>query len=186
MHRDYKYMESWEAVRLAKELSGFTTSQIAARSGISEPMIKRYLERGDGNYNQALDKIPALCRGFGNKVLLHWAEAQIDQEEECPPAESRADVFTAVARVCAIVGDVQRVLANTQQTGIGPHEARELRSHLDDVVAECKVAKGSIAHMAEHKDITTCVPLPSIATDVSEGQGFAAFIKRIFKGGSHD
>ena len=60
--------------------------------------LRRYLQNADG-YAPGLDKLPALCTAMDNAVLLEWLEAKLErQPEDVPPARSRAEVLTAMAR----------------------------------------------------------------------------------------
>ncbi|MBP9497204.1 MAG: XRE family transcriptional regulator, partial [Bilophila sp.] len=52
------------------------------------------------------------------------------------------------------LGNVQRILAETQV--IVPHNARKLRSALNGVITECRVAKESLQPLAARKDLAEC------------------------------
>lgn len=62
--------------------------------------------------------------------------------------------MTSVVRAGAALGNVQRILAETQV--IVPHNARKLRSALNDVITECRVAKESLQPLAARKDLAEC------------------------------
>ena len=139
---DLKNMTGTEAFRLAKDESALTIEEIAERLTVSPSVIKRYLNAGD-NYLPSLEMIPRLCSTLGNNILLRWLEAQVEAEENAvPPAQNRTEVLTSVVRAGAALGNVQRILAETQV--IVPHNARKLRSALNDVITECRVAKESL------------------------------------------
>ncbi len=105
-----------------------TAEEIAKEAGTSASVIRRYLQRGDG-YEPGLSRIPALCLAMRNDVLLRWIEAQLErQPHDIPPAQNRAAVLTAVARVAACLGDVQRRLAESESRGIDPACARTARA----------------------------------------------------------
>ena len=98
---------------------------------------------------------------LGNTILLQWLEAQVESEEESvPPAQSRAEVLTSVARASVALGDVQRIIVESKV--IAPHHARGIRSALNDVITECRIAKESLQPLAAHRDMTRCAPLFSL------------------------
>lgn len=151
---DLKNMTGTEALQLAKDESRLTIEEIAKRLAVSSSVIKRYLNTGD-NYLPSLEMIPRLCSTLGNNILLRWLEAQVEVEENAiPPAQNRTEVLTSVVRAGAALGNVQRILAETQV--IVPHNARTIRSALNDVIAECRVAKESLQPLAARKDLTEC------------------------------
>ena len=157
---DYKNMTAKEAVREAWELSSCTSCVAAERAGVPHSTFKRYLERD--SYLPGIDKAPDLCRAFGNRVILDWIEAQLEPEPESTPARSRAEVLTDIARASMALSDVQRVLVETESSGIGPHHARQLRSHLNDVIRECQDVKARLGHIASKQSIADCDPLASL------------------------
>lgn len=146
---DYQNMTATEAVRLAKDVSGLTAEEIAGEMRVSASVIRRYLQRGD-DYEPNLSRIPALCRAMRNNILLSWIEAQLErQPHEVPPAKSRAEVLTAVARVSACLGDAQRRLAESEAKGIDPACARDVRGLLGDVIEDCRVCMAMLQHVAQ-------------------------------------
>ena len=143
---DLKNMTGTEAFQLAKDESALTIEEIAERLTVSPS--------GD-NYLPSLEMIPRLCSTLGNNILLRWLEAQVEAEENAvPPAQNRTEVLTSVVRAGAALGNVQRILAETQV--IVPHNARKLRSALNDVITECRVAKESLQPLAARKDLAEC------------------------------
>ena len=109
---------SWlEALRYAKDISGLTAEEIAARMFVKPSIVRRYLQNADG-YAPGLDKLPALCTAMDNAVLLEWLEAQLErQPEDVPPARSRAEVLTAVApawETCSAAWPTARAAALTR------------------------------------------------------------------------
>ena len=151
---DLKNMTGTEAFQLAKDESALTIEEIAERLTVSPSVIKHYLNAGD-NYLPSLEMIPRLCSTLGNNILLRWLEAQVEAEENAvPPAQNRTEVLTSVVRAGAALGNVQRILAETQV--IVPHNARKLRSALNDVITECRVAKESLQPLAARKDLAEC------------------------------
>ena len=159
---DYQNMTATEAMRHAKDVSGLTAEEIAAAVGASAAVIRRYLQRGD-DYAPGLDRIPALCRAMRNTVLIQWLEAQLERQSKCVrPAQSRAEVLTAVARVSACVGDVQRRLAESEGRGIDPTCARDVRGLVGDVIEDCRVVMAMVQHVARCADRSECEPLMSV------------------------
>ena len=71
-------------------------------------------------------------------------------------------MLTAVARVAASLGDVQRRLAESEARGIDPACARDVRSLIQDVIEDCRYAQAMLAEQASHADITEADPLPSL------------------------
>ena len=157
---DYQNMSAVEAVRHAKAVSGMTVEQIAKAAGMPVSTIRKYMERDTG-YSPSLERIPTLCRALGNVVLVQWIEAQLDVPV-ATPARSRAEVLTAMARAAACMGDAQRVLADCEGRGIDPACARDVRSLLGDVIAECRQAQASLAEQASYRDMTEVAPLASV------------------------
>ena len=161
---DYETMTANDAMRAAKEASGMTDKEISDKTGIPISVIRQYLCRENG-YRPGLDKIPALCRALGNTILLKWLDAQCDMRAEAArtaPATSRAEVLTSVARVSAYVGDAQRRLADSEERGIDPACARDVRGLLSDVEEECRVARAKLLPMAQLASRAECDPLMSV------------------------
>ena len=147
-------MTATEAMRHAKDVSGLTAEEIAAAAGLSAAVVRRYLQRGD-DYAPGLDKIPALCRAMHNTVLIQWQQAQLErQAEDIPPARTRAQVLTAVARAAASMGDVQRRLADAC--------ARDVGGLVGDVIEDCRVVMAMLQHVAQCADRTECDVLLSM------------------------
>jgi transcriptional regulator with XRE-family HTH domain len=160
---DYQTMTSVEAIRYAKELSGLTAEEAASRAGVSAVVMRRYL-RTDDDSSPGLDLSPALCRAFGNPAILVWLAAQAEQGSvDIPQAQSRADVLTAVARAAASLGDVQRCLADSENSGVTPAVAREVRSLLLEVEADTRRAYLMLHEQAQHKNPRAVPPLASLA-----------------------
>lgn len=153
---DYQNMTATEAMRHAKDVSGLTAEEIGAAAGVSAAVVRRYLQRGD-DYTPGLDRIPDLCRAMHNTVLIQWQQAKLErQAEDVPPARSRAEVLTAVARVAASMGDVQRRLAESEVGGIDPASARDVRGLMGDVIEDCRVVMAMLQHVAQCADRTKC------------------------------
>lgn len=166
---DYQTMSHVDAMREAKAASGMTDEEIAKAANISVHAVRQYQRPRDG-YAPGLDKIPTLCRVMGNNILLSWIQAQADPRALCdiPPATSRAEVLTAVARVSATLGDAQRRLADSELSGIDPECARDVRGLMNDVIEDCRVVMAKLLPIAQFKDRTRCYPLLSKANDGSK------------------
>ena len=111
---DYRNMTVTDAVRHAKDLSGMTAGEIASASGIGLASVTRYFRQEEG-YSPGLEAVPRLCRAMGNTVLVDWLLAQTDRDAPVPPAKSRAEVLTSVARAAAALGDASRMLAESER-----------------------------------------------------------------------
>lgn len=149
---DWKNISAIEALRLAKDATSLTDEELARRMGISAHVVRRYFRQQDG-YMPGLDKIAPLCEALGNRIILNWLEAQIERERvDAPPARSRAQVLTAVTRAAACMGDVQRVLADSEESGIDPEMARELRSQLKEVMDQCQHCRAMLNDTAKARD----------------------------------
>ena len=160
---DFECMTWLEALRFAKDESGLTSEEIAIRMGVKPSVVRRYLQNTDG-YAPGLDKLPDFCSAVENTVILRWLEAQINEYQyDIPPAKSRAEVLTAVARVSAALGDVQRRLADSEVGGLDSNCAREIRSSLADVIGECREVMAMLKTMASHSHNNEA-PLASLAT----------------------
>ena len=166
---DYQTMSHVDAMREAKAASGMTDEEIAKAANISVHAVRQYQRPRDG-YSPGLDKIPTLCRLMGNNILLSWIQAQADTRARCdiPPATSRAEVLTAVARVSATLGDAQRRLADSELSGIDPECARDVRGLMNDVIEDCRVVMAKLLPIAQFRDRTRCYPLLSKAHSGSE------------------
>ncbi len=166
---DYQTMSHVDAMREAKAASGMTDEEIAKAANISVHAVRQYQRPRDG-YAPGLDKIPTLCRVMGNNILLSWIQAQADTRALCdiPPATSRAEVLTAVARVSATLGDAQRRLADSEHSGIDPECARDVRGLMNDVIEDCRVVMAKLLPIAQFKDRTRCYPLLSKANNGSK------------------
>lgn len=166
---DYQTMSHVDAMREAKAASGMTDEEIAKAANISVHAVRQYQRPRDG-YAPGLDKIPTLCRVMGNNILLSWIQAQADPRALCdiPPATSRAEVLTAVARVSATLGDAQRRLADSELSGIDPECARDVRGLMNDVIEDCRVVMAKLMPIAQFRDRTRCYPLLSKAHNGSE------------------
>ena len=166
---DYQTMSHVDAMREAKSASGMTDEEIAKAANISVHAVRQYQRPRDG-YAPGLDKIPTLCRVMGNNILLSWIQAQADTRARCdiPPATSRAEVLTAVARVSATLGDAQRRLADSELSGIDPECARDVRGLMNDVIEDCRVVMAKLLPIAQFRDRTRCYPLLSKARSGSE------------------
>ena len=166
---DYQTMSHVDAMREAKAASGMTDEEIAKAANISVHAVRQYQRPRDG-YAPGLDKIPTLCRVMGNNILLSWIQAQADTRALCdiPPATSRAEVLTAVARVSATLGDAQRRLADSELSGIDPECARDVRGLMNDVIEDCRVVMAKLLPIAQFRDRTKCYPLLSKARSGSE------------------
>lgn len=159
---DYKNMTATEAVRHSKDISGKTIDELSRLTGIRTPSFKRYMQNDEG-YCPGLDKLPAIIKALGNDEILNWLYVQLEHEpEKIVPAKSRAEVLTVVARANASLGDVQRVLADSEERGIDPPCAREARSLLQETIAQCRRAYAMLDEQASHRDITQIAPLASI------------------------
>lgn len=165
---DYQTMSHVDAMREAKAASGMTDEEIAKAANISVHAVRQYQRPRDG-YAPGLDKIPTLCRAMGNNILIQWIMAQADTRALCdiPPATSRAEVLTAVARVSATLGDAQRRLADSELSGIDPECARDVRGLMNDVIEDCRVVMAKLLPIAQFRDRTRCYPLLSKAQGCS-------------------
>ena len=162
---DYQNMSWLEALRYAKDVSGLTAEEIATRMGVKPSIVRRYLQHAEG-YAPGLDRLPALCAALGNTVLLQWLSAQVEPADaEVLPARDRAEVLTAVAAASAALGDVQRRLVETAQTGIDPVCARELRSMLLEVILECQRSQSMLLAQAQARDRTETEVLFSLKSE---------------------
>ncbi len=163
---DYRNMTATEVLRHAKEQSGKTAEEIAGALGVSIAVVTRYFRSAD-SYGPGLDKLPRLCKALGNTILVDWLIAQTQKREEMPAAQSRAEVLTAVARATAALGEVSKLLVETENGGINPEQARAIRSGLDDVKLACSVTQGMLDDLAASEKTEACV-LASLRDDSRE------------------
>ena len=144
---DYRNMTAIEALRYAKEQSGKTAEEIAGAFGAGTAVVTRYFRQAD-SYGPSLDKLPGLCKALGNTILVDWLRAQTQETDDMPAAQSRAEVLTAVARATTALGEVSRLLVETEHGGIGQEQARAIRSGLEDVKLACSVTQGMLDDLA--------------------------------------
>lgn len=90
---DLEMMTGKGALRLAKQESGLTQSEIAERLGVSHAVIKRYFNVND-NYMPSLEMIPRLCSVLGNDILMRWKRfAGRKSRRRCRAPGSRLRTF---------------------------------------------------------------------------------------------
>jgi len=90
-----------------------TADEIASAGGMGTASVNRYLRQEEA-YSPGLEAAPRLCRAMGNTVLVDWLLAQTDRDASVPPAQSRAEVLTSVARAAAALDDASRILVATE------------------------------------------------------------------------
>ena len=134
---DLKNMTGTEAFQLAKDESALLSKKSLFHR--SPSVIKRYLNAGT-TISPSLEMIPRLCSTLGNNILCAgWRRKSKRRKTPSPPPKKQdRGIDHSVVRAGA-AGNVQRILAETQV--IVPHNARKLRSALNDVITECRVAK---------------------------------------------
>lgn len=162
---DLRNMTVKEAFRAAKEASGLTFEEIAARSGCNLHSL-RHAAHETIEYGLRYADVPAICEALGNTILLQWLEAKTERPSVSmvSPAQSRADVLVAVSRSGAALGDVQRMVADMKV--IRPEDARELRSALMEVVCACRDAAAQLQPLAAARGIDECPALASLRPTV--------------------
>ena len=120
---DLGMMTGKAALRLAKEESGLTRDEIAARLGVSHSVTTRYFNI-NATYMPSLEMIPRLCLALGNDILMRSRE-EIEEEmvraanafeelrtlvNEDPPPSVR-DMQHAVNRLILELGCIQEILS---------------------------------------------------------------------------
>lgn len=149
---DLEVMSWQEALRYAKEKSGLTAEQIAKRMMVKTSVIRRYLQN-DSEYAPGLDKIASLCWAMNNTIVMQWLESQLeDYASYASPAKSRLEVMTAIAQISASLGDIQRILVDSEQGGIDRNRAKKIRGILAQVIEEARKSMGMIQFMAQDED----------------------------------
>lgn len=151
---DLKNMTGTEAFQLAKDESAITIEEIAERLTVSPSVIKRYLNAGGQLSPQpGNDTAPLFNTGQQYPFALAGGASRSGGKRRPPrPKQDRGIDLRGPRR--AALGNVQRILAETQV--IVPHNARKLRSALNDVITECRVAKESLQPLAARKDLAEC------------------------------
>lgn len=109
---DLGMMTGKAALRLAKEESGLTRSEIAERLGVSHSVTKRYFNIND-TYMPSLEMIPRLCLALGNDILMRWLEARLQGGESF----SREEIEEGMLRAANAFEEL-RVLATGE--GVSP------------------------------------------------------------------
>lgn len=128
MH-DLSKATSKEALHIAKQKSGLTENEIAARLGVSLSVVKRYFQRED-SYLPSLEMIPRLCAVFGNTLLLRWMEVQTEKEE----MPDRPTMLAAVLRASRKLEDLRTRLEKKESV---PLSMREMEEAVDALTLEC-------------------------------------------------
>ena len=144
---DFINMTSVEALRYAKQESGKTAGEIAGAIGVSLAVVNRYL-RLKNNYSPSLEILPKLCAAMGNTLILDWLMAQTGKKTHIEPAKSRAEVFTSVSKAMAALGEVSRILVETEGCGIDAEKAKAIRGAVEEVKKACEIIQGQLQRVA--------------------------------------
>lgn len=124
------FMNGKEAIRLAKEVSGLTESQIAAGLGVSVSVVKRYLKKDDA-YFPSLEMIPRLCAVLGNTILLDWQMRQLEREKN-----SCEDVLGVVPLAATTIMEAVEPLAE-MSPNVRRSRYEDIAEALDEVLLQC-------------------------------------------------
>ena len=124
------FMNGKEAIRLAKEVSGLTESQIAAGLGVSVSVVKRYLKKDDA-YFQSLEMLPRLCAVLGNTILLDWQMRQLEREKN-----SCEDVLGVVPLAATTIMEAVEPLAE-MSPNVRRSRYEDIAEALDEVLLQC-------------------------------------------------
>lgn len=109
---DLEMMTGKGALRLAKQESGLTQSEIAERLGVSHAVIKRYFNVND-NYMPSLEMIPRLCSVLGNDILMRWMEARLQRGE----AVCREEIAAALSRTGESLENLRALVEGDSRAG---------------------------------------------------------------------
>jgi len=127
-----------QALQYAKMLSGLTNSEIAEKSGISPANVAKYFKPNEAYYPNPCN-IPALCCALGNRVLLDWQLAQMDEICHQGAISSATDLSDAAMSIADRVGQFCAVTRVHVADGkIDKHEARESQAQIADMVRQLK------------------------------------------------
>lgn len=123
---DLGMMTGKGALRLAKQESGLTQSEIADRLGVSHAVTKRYFNVND-KYMPSLEMIPRLCSVFGNDILMRWMEARLRRGESV----CREEIAEALSRT----GDaLEGLRALVEEDGSSP--VRDVQHAVEQLIVE--------------------------------------------------
>lgn len=132
-----KEMTAKEALRAAKEISGLTTKEIAARLGIKAGTFKRYLN-GEKDYTPSLKRLPQLCIVLGNTLLLDWFAAQLEDTNE-DKREARVSSATNAINLL----EETRCLMDKPES-LTCEEEERIGAALDETMFECERIRASL------------------------------------------
>ena len=123
---DLGMMTGKGALRLAKQESGLTQSEIADRLGVSHAVTKRYFNVND-KYMPSLKMIPRLCSVLGNDILMRWMEARLRRGESV----CREEIAEALSRT----GDaLEGLRALVEEDGSSP--VRDVQHAVEQLIVE--------------------------------------------------
>ena len=143
-----------EALREAKALSGLESNEaIANRSGLDLSSVTRYFQMTD-KYCPSGEKIPALCRALGNKLLIEWQAAQVeDLAPGTEPIFTPEQVSLSALLAGAKTGNLSAAAADVMEDKlVTPAEARAMQAHhkeLEHFHAERVTAYEPLAQMSD-------------------------------------
>lgn len=146
---DLRIHTAKQALVLAKMMSGLTCEEIAERSGVSYPVVRRYFQEHDTDYAPSIYRIPALCKALGNRVLFDWQEAQLE-EMNAGDIRSGAELQSELNRLTRELGELAGVVDEGVRDGtLSRTEARRISGEARDVERQARRIRDGLQHIAE-------------------------------------
>ena len=137
---DLEMMTGKGALRLAKQESGLTQSEIAERLGVSHAVIKRYFNVND-NYMPSLEMIPRLCSVLGNDILMRWMEARLQRGE----AVCREEIAAALSRTGESLENLRALVEGNDAPPVG-----DMQEVVEKLFAELGCIQNLLAERTVH------------------------------------
>ncbi|UIJ38562.1 hypothetical protein LWC08_03055 [Desulfobaculum bizertense] len=142
---DLVHMSLPAAMQLAEGLSGLSRDEICAAMGWSPSNGSRILNPCDA-YWPTLPTLPKFCRVVKNTVLLDWAMAQIDPEQEHSTPLGAEEFVFALGGLFKEMGDVATVGNTCIQDGdLSAGDARKIRRELLDLMQKAQTMLSGLA-----------------------------------------
>ena len=137
-----------QALAYAKMLSGLTNAEISEKSGISPANVAKYFKENEAYYPNPCN-IPALCCALGNRIILEWQLAQV--EELCPQepilgAKGLADAAMSIAEdVGQFCSQTREQVADNRVSQAEARQGQAKISSMERALASIRIAVDPLA-----------------------------------------
>lgn len=137
-----------QVLAYAKMLSGLTNAEISEKSGISPANVAKYFKENEAYYPNPCN-IPALCCALGNRIILDWQLAQV--EELCPQepisgARGLADAAMSFAEhVGQFCAETREQVADNQVSQSEAKQSQAKIASMERALASIRIALEPLA-----------------------------------------